>query len=118
MRWMLRSKLHKAVVTDADLKYEGSITIDRNLTDMVGLFPGEKVLVVSNTSGARLDTYLIAGERGSGIVCMNGAASHLIKKDEEIIIMGFELIHDPKKHTEKSILLEYRGGKNVFKRFI
>lgn len=115
---MLRSKLHKAVVTDADLSYEGSITIDRDLSDMVGLFPGEKVMVVSNTSGARLETYLIAGERGSGIICINGAASHLIKKDEEIIVMGFELVENPELHTFKTILIEYKNGKNLFKRFI
>ena len=96
MRWMLRSKIHQATVTEADLKYVGSITIDEELMDMVGLIPGERVLVVSNTSGARLETYTIPGPRGSGDVCMNGAAAHLIKKGDEIIIMGFEL-------TEKSI---------------
>ena len=91
MRWMLRSKLHKATVTDADLRYEGSITIDEDLIDAVGLSVGEKVLVASNSSGSRLETYVIAGERGSGVICMNGAASILIKKGEEIVIMGFEL---------------------------
>ena len=91
MRWMLRSKIHKATVTEADLSYEGSITIDRELIDQVGLLPGERVLVVSNTSGARLETYVIAGEPGSGVICINGAAAHLIKKGEQVIIMGFEL---------------------------
>lgn len=91
MRWMLRSKIHKATVTDANLRYEGSITIDEDLVEKVGLWHGEKVLVVSNTSGARLETYVILGPRGSGVVCMNGAAAHLIKRGEEIIIMGFEL---------------------------
>ncbi len=95
MRWMLRSKIHKATVTDADLRYEGSITIDWELIERVGLLPGEKVLVVSNTSGARLETYVIAGERGSGVICINGAAAHLIKKGEEVIIMGFELTDSP-----------------------
>ena len=95
MRWMLRSKIHKATVTDADLAYEGSITIDEDLIDAVGLLPGEKVLVVSNTSGSRLETYVIVGARGSGVICMNGAASHLIKMGEEIIIMGFELSTGP-----------------------
>lgn len=87
----MRSKIHKAIVTQADLNYVGSITIDQNLMDAVGLWPGEKVLVVSNTSGARLETYTIAGEAGSGEVCVNGAAAHLIGVDEEIIIIGFEL---------------------------
>jgi aspartate 1-decarboxylase len=95
MRWMLRSKIHKATVTDADLRYEGSITIDEDLIEAVGLLAGEKVLVASNTSGNRLETYVITGARGSGTICMNGAAAHLIKKGEEIIIMGFELSDVP-----------------------
>ena len=95
MRWMLRSKIHKATVTDADLGYEGSITLDEDLMDAVGLLAGEKVLVASNSSGNRLETYVIVGERGSGVICMNGAAAHLIKKGEEIIIMGFELSAGP-----------------------
>jgi aspartate 1-decarboxylase len=65
MRWVMRSKIHKATVTQADLDYVGSITIDQNLLDATGLWPGEKVLVVSNTSGARLETYTIAGPRGA-----------------------------------------------------
>ena len=92
---MLRSKIHQATVTEADLKYVGSITIDEELMDMVGLLPGERVLVVSNTSGARLETYTIPGPRGSGAIQMNGAAAHLIKKGDEIIIMGFELTERP-----------------------
>lgn len=91
MRWYLRSKIHKATVTEANVDYVGSITIDEDLLDQCGLDIGEKVLVVSNTSGARLETYTIRGERGSGVVCVNGAAAHLIKQGEEIIIMGFEL---------------------------
>ena len=92
MRWVMRSKLHNAVVTEANLAYVGSITIDEDLLDAVGLWPGEKVLVVSNTSGARLETYTIAGPRGSRGICMNGAAAHLIGGGEQIIIMGFELV--------------------------
>ncbi|MBN1304774.1 MAG: aspartate 1-decarboxylase [Anaerolineales bacterium] len=99
MRWLLRSKIHKAAVTQADLNYIGSITIDIDLIERVGIWPGEKVLVVSNTSGARLETYVIAGERGTGQITMNGAAAHLIHAGDEIIIMGFELTDrqiDPK----------------------
>ena len=99
MRFILRSKIHKAIVTDADLEYIGSITVDEDLIEKAGFWAGEKVLVVSNTSGARLETYIIIGKRGSGIICMNGAASHLIKKGEEIIIMGFELTDKPIKST-------------------
>lgn len=91
MRWLLRSKIHKATVTEADVSYVGSITIDEELLERTGLMEYEKVLVTSNTSGGRLETYIIAGERGSGTICMNGAAAHIIKKGEEIIIMGFEL---------------------------
>ena len=95
MRWVMRSKLHNAVVTEANLAYVGSITIDEDLLDAVGLWPGEKVLVVSNTSGARLETYTIAGPRGSQAICMNGAAAHLIGEGEQVIIMGFELVDRP-----------------------
>jgi len=95
MRWVLRSKIHKAIVTEADLSYVGSITLDEELVERVGLWSGEKVLIVSNTTGARLETYVILGPRNSGIVCMNGAAAHLIKRGEEIIIMGFELTDKP-----------------------
>lgn len=95
MRWFLRSKIHNATVTEANLKYVGSITIDIALMERVGLAVGEKVLVVSNTSGARLETYTIAGERDSGTIQINGAAAHLIRKGEEVIIMGFELSDSP-----------------------
>lgn len=95
MRWQLRSKIHQATVTDANLAYVGSITIDEDLMDACGLWAGEKVLVTSNTSGARLETYVIAGPRASGVVAMNGAAAHLIKRNEQIIIMGFELTDAP-----------------------
>ena len=113
MRWILRSKIHKAIVTEADLNYVGSITIDADLTDTVGLMAGEKVLVVDNTNGARLETYVIVGERGSGTICMNGAAAHLINKGDEIIIMGFELTDKPVE--EKNILVDKN---NKFVRFL
>ena len=95
MRQVLRSKIHKATVTQANLDYIGSITIDEALIERAGLWPGEKVLVVSNTSGARLETYVIVGPRNSGVICMNGAAAHLISSGDEIIIMGFELSDQP-----------------------
>jgi aspartate 1-decarboxylase len=94
---MLRSKIHKAKVTEANIDYIGSITIDEGLLDRVDIWPGEKVLVTSNTSGARLETYVLPGSRGTGVICMNGAAAHLIKTGEEIIIMGFELTDKPIK---------------------
>jgi len=113
MRWILRSKIHNATVTEARLDYIGSITIDEELIEKVGFIHGEKVLVVSNTSGSRLETYVIKGERGTGVICMNGAASHLIKKGEEIIIMGFEL--SEKEIKPKIIIVD---KKNKFERFL
>jgi aspartate 1-decarboxylase len=91
----MRSKIHNARVTDANLAYIGSITIDEELLDATGLWVGERVLVVSNTSGARLETYVIRGARGEGQICLNGAAAHLIKKGEQVIIMGFEMTEVP-----------------------
>ncbi|HAP34926.1 MAG TPA: aspartate 1-decarboxylase [Bacteroidetes bacterium] len=113
MRWLIRSKIHKATVTEADINYVGSITIDEDLIDRVGLMEGEKVLVTSNTSGARLETYVIRGKRGSGVICMNGAAAHLIKVGEEIIIMGFELSDKPVE--PKMILVD---KKNTFIQYL
>ena len=108
MRWVIRSKIHNATVTEANLAYVGSITIDEDLIDRVGLWPGERVLVVSNTSGARLETYVIAGERGSGAICVNGAAAHVIRAGEQIIVMGFELTAEP-VHP-RVILVDSRNG--------
>ena len=113
MRWYLHAKIHQATVTDADINYIGSITIDEDLIEAVGLEPGEKVQVVSNSSGARLDTYVIVGERGSGVIAMNGAAAHLIRPGEQIIIMGFELTDEP---VESKIALV--DSKNRFVRYL
>jgi len=89
LREVLQSKIHKATITEADISYIGSITIDQALLDRIDLWPGQKVIVVSNTSGHRLETYVIAGERDSGMICMNGAAAHLIKKGDEVIIFSY-----------------------------
>lgn len=113
MRWMLRSKIHKATVTEANVNYIGSITIDELLVKKAGFWPGEKVLVVSNTTGARLETYVLLGKKGSGVFCMNGAAAHRIKKGEEIIVMGFELANKPIK--ARNILV---GKNNRFVKFL
>lgn len=110
MRWVLRSKIHNATVTEANLSYIGSITIDPELIEQTGLWVGEKVLVVSNTSGARLETYVIAGERGSGWICMNSAAAHLIGVGEQIIVMGFELTANP---VQPKVVLVDAGNKFV-----
>ena len=91
LRELLQSKIHKATITEADISYIGSITIDQSLLDRIDLWPGQKVVVVSNTTGHRLETYVIAGERDSGMICMNGAAAHLIKKGDEVIIFSYAL---------------------------
>lgn len=95
MRQLLRSKIHRAVVTEANPDYVGSITIDPEMMDAVGLWAFEKVLVVSVTSGARLETYTMKGEAGSGEICINGGAAHLIQEGEIVIIMAFELSEKP-----------------------
>ncbi|MBM3247145.1 aspartate 1-decarboxylase [Candidatus Pacearchaeota archaeon] len=104
MKEFLSSKIHKARVTEANVNYEGSITIDLDLMTKSGILAGQKVLVVSNSTGARLETYVIAGASNSGIICMNGASAHLIKEGEEIIIMGFEIADKPCE--VKSILVD------------
>jgi aspartate 1-decarboxylase len=101
-RFVLSSKIHRATVTEAELAYVGSITIDATLLEAVDLWEGERVLVVSVTSGARLETYVIAGNRGSGVVCMNGPAAHLIRKGEVIVIMGFCLSEN---HLKPRVIL-------------
>jgi aspartate 1-decarboxylase len=93
---VLQSKIHKATITEANISYVGSITIDPSLLERIDLWPGQKVLVVSNTSGARLETYVIKGEQpGTGEICINGAAAHLMKKGEEVIIIGFQYSENP-----------------------
>jgi len=110
MRWFLRSKIHKATVTGTDLNYQGSIGIDKSLLEKAGILSGEKVLVVDNTNGARLETYVIEEKENSGRVVIYGAASHLIKKGDEIIIMGFELTD---KYVEAKIILADKNNKFI-----
>ena len=86
---LLKSKIHRVTVTEANLSYVGSITIDQDLTDAANILPGEKVQIVNNNNGARLETYVIAGERGSGVVCLNGAAARLVQPGDVVIIMAY-----------------------------
>jgi aspartate 1-decarboxylase len=95
MRTYLRSKIHKATVTAADLNYIGSITIDRDLMEKADIAEWEKVLVVDNTNGNRIETYVIAGEPGSGVIQMNGAAAHLVRTGDEVIVMTFQTTDEP-----------------------
>jgi aspartate 1-decarboxylase len=87
-RFMLHSKIHRATVTQADLHYVGSLTIDRDLMDAADLWPGQQVDVVDVDNGNRLTTYAIEGERGSGIVCINGAAARLISPGDTVIVIA------------------------------
>ena len=86
---ILRAKIHRATITQANVDYTGSITVDRSLMDAAGLFQGECVLVADFANGARLETYVIEGERGSGTICVNGAAAKLVNVGDRVIIMSF-----------------------------
>jgi aspartate 1-decarboxylase len=97
MRWMLRGKIHRAVVTDTRLDYEGSITVDTDLLEKAGIWACEMVYIANVTNGARFETYTMEGERGSGIVALNGAAARLCSIGDRIIIMGYELTDEPIK---------------------
>lgn len=89
---MFKGKIHRATVTEADLNYVGSITIDEDLLDAAGILEGEKVQIVNNNNGSRLETYTIAGERGSGIICLNGAAARLTQPGDVVIIIAYALM--------------------------
>lgn len=88
---MMKSKIHRATVTQAELNYMGSITIDESLIEAAGILPGEKVQIVNNNNGARLETYVIPGEAGSGIICLNGAAARLVQPGDMVIIISYVL---------------------------
>ncbi|GHJ46441.1 aspartate 1-decarboxylase [Catellatospora sp. TT07R-123] len=89
LRTMFKSKIHRAVVTQADLHYVGSVTIDEDLMDAADLLPGEQVAIVDVTNGARLETYVIPGERGTGVIGINGAAAHLVKPGDLVILISY-----------------------------
>ena len=88
-RRMMKSKIHRATVTDADLHYVGSVTIDRDLMDAANLLEYEQVAIVDIDNGARLETYVIEGERGSGAICLNGAAARLVHKGDKVIVISY-----------------------------
>lgn len=107
-REVLKSKLHRAMITDADVEYEGSIEIPRDLMDAADLWPGEKVLVASITTGARLETYVLEGKPGTGKILINGGAAHLIKQGERVTIMAFAITDTPPKPS--ILLLDERNN--------
>ena len=108
LRTLLGGKIHRATVTQADLNYVGSITIDQDLLDAAGIYVNEKVQIVNNNNGARFETYTIAGERGSGIVCLNGAAARLVQAGDIVIIMSYVMLSEPEiaAHQPKVVLVD------------
>jgi aspartate 1-decarboxylase len=113
MRWVLRSKIHRATITEANPEYVGSVTVDSALLEAAGFWVGERVLISSNTTGARLESYIIAGKENSGVICMNGPAAFLIKAGEQVVIMGFELTDKP--ISPKILLVD---KKNAFVKYL
>lgn len=97
LRPFLRCKIHRATVTDANLNYVGSITIDEAILKSVDLLPYEKVQIVNNNNGARLETYIIPGPAASGVICLNGAAARLAQKGDVVIIMAYALMNDEER---------------------
>lgn len=89
---LFKSKLHRATITEANLNYVGSITIDQDLLEQADLLPGEKVQVVDVNNGQRFETYTIVGERGSGIICVNGAAARLVQQGDKVIIIAYAMM--------------------------
>ncbi|MBT2690041.1 aspartate 1-decarboxylase [Bacillus sp. ISL-47] len=93
-RTMMNGKIHRATVTEANLNYVGSITIDTDIIEAVGMAPNEKVQIVNNNNGARFETYIIPGEKGSGVICVNGAAARLVQEGDIVIIISYALVPD------------------------
>lgn len=100
-RYIMKSKIHRAVVTDADLNYIGSITIDKNLMDAADIVEYEKVTIVNNNNGERFETYVIEGEPGSGMICLNGAAARKAQKGDIVIIITYTILQDEEYKTFK-----------------
>ncbi len=111
IRSMLKSKIHRATVTDADLHYEGSVTIDENLLKAANILPNEHVHIWDVTNGNRFETYTILGKKGSGCICINGAAAHLAKKGDIIIITSFGIYTEKelKNHKTKVVLVDSKN---------
>lgn len=100
-RTMMKGKLHRATVTEANLNYVGSITIDEELLEAVDMLPNEKVQIVNNNNGARFETYIIPGKRGSGVICLNGAAARLVQEGDKVIIISYGLVPEENARTHQ-----------------
>ncbi|WP_077621758.1 aspartate 1-decarboxylase [Sediminibacillus massiliensis] len=92
LRHMMKAKIHRARVTEANLNYVGSVTIDQDIIEKVGILPNEKVQIVNNNNGERLETYVIPGKRGSGVICLNGAAARLVQPGDIVIIVSYAML--------------------------
>ena len=102
---VVKSKIHRVTVTEANLNYIGSITIDQDLLDAANLIPNEKVSIVNNNNGERLDTYVIPGERGSGVICLNGAAARKVQPGNVVIIMSYAMMDfEEAKHFKPAVI--------------
>lgn len=98
---MFKSKIHRATVTEANLNYVGSITIDKTIMEAAGIFPGERVQIVNNNNGARLETYVIEGSPDSGVICLNGAAARLVQPGDNVIIIAYCWLNEKEAKTRK-----------------
>lgn len=108
---LMKSKIHKARVTEANLNYMGSITIDEDLIDAAGIICNEKVQIVNNNNGNRFETYVIPGERGGGTICLNGAAARLVHPGDEIIIISYAIFEEKeaKKYKPKVVFVNEKN---------
>lgn len=113
---MLKSKIHRATVTDSDLHYEGSLTLDETLMKAADIFPFERVHIYNITNGHRFETYVIRGEKDSGIICVNGAAAHLARQGDLIIIASYCLIEDRRAKIYRPKLVFVDGNNRVTKK--
>ncbi|WP_217556298.1 aspartate 1-decarboxylase [Paenibacillus sp. GbtcB18] len=100
-RTMMKAKIHRATVTEANLNYIGSITIDEDLLNQVDMLPNEKVQIVNNNNGARLETYIIPGPRGTGVICLNGAAARLVQTGDTVIIISYAMMTEEEARRHK-----------------
>jgi len=114
-RIMFKSKIHRATVTDADLNYEGSITIDEDLLEAAGMFPYEKVDIYNITNGARFSTYTIVGKRGKGDICLNGAAARLVQKGDLVIIVSYAIYNEEELKNYKPVVVHVDAKNRIIK---
>ncbi len=113
MRVMLKSKIHRATVTQADLDYVGSVAIDTTLMEAADLLEGEQVVIADITNGARLETYVIPGPRGSGMIGINGAAAHLVHEGDLVIIMSYAVLEETEARRSKPRVVHVDGNNRI-----